>query len=185
MATFMVGMVCGNKQIFNLKMAKENLSLHVNFKDTFISLLRIMIFITLGTQIDFVLLGQYWVQALIIILLFMFIARPVSVFISVMFDKKAEWKLNELLYLMWTRETGVIPAALAGMIISLKINNAPIISAVTFMAIIITLTFQASTAKYVAKLLKLEEAEENIIYGKREVSANSSSLVYLNYNLVQ
>ena len=52
--------------------------------------------------------------------------------------------------------TFIIPAALAGMIISLKINNAPIISAVTFMAIIITLTFQASTAKYVAKLLKLE-----------------------------
>jgi len=156
MATFMVGMVCGNKQMFNLKMADINLSLHVNFKDTFISLLRIMIFITLGTQIDFVLLGQYWVQALLIVFLLMFVARPVSVFISVIFDKKAEWKLNELLYLMWTRETGVIPAALAGMIISLNLNNASIISAVTFMAIIITLTFQASTAKYVAKLLKLE-----------------------------
>ncbi|MCB2295132.1 sodium:proton antiporter [Clostridium algoriphilum] len=156
MATFMVGMVCGNKQILNLKMDKENLNLHVNFKDTFISLLRIMIFITLGTQIDFVLLGQYWIHASFVILLFIFVARPVSVFISVILDKKAEWKLNEVLYLMWTRETGVIPAALSGMIISLKINNAPIISAVTFMAIIITLTFQASTAKYVAKLLKLE-----------------------------
>jgi hypothetical protein len=42
------------------------------------------------------------------------------------------------------------------------------------MAIIITLTFQASTAKYVAKLLKLEEAviEENVITPKEEVSAN-------------
>jgi len=156
MATFIVGIVCGHKHLFGLTMNIDILNTHNNFKDTLISLLRIMIFITLGTQINFVILGQYWTQSLVIVLALVFIARPTSVFISVILDKKAEWKLNEVLYLMWTRETGVIPAALSGMIISLKINNAPIISAVTFMAIIITLTFQASTAKYVAKLLNLE-----------------------------
>ena len=156
MATFIVGMVCGNRKVFKLSINQEHLNIHINFKDTFISLLRIMIFTILGTQMDFVTLGKYWVQALFIILLFVFIARPVSVFVSVILDRKAKWKFNEVLYLMWTRETGVIPAALAGMIVSLKVTNAPIISAVTFMAIIITLTFQASTAKYVAKLLKLE-----------------------------
>lgn len=156
MATFIVGMVCGNRQVFKLPINQEHLNIHINFKDTFISLLRIMIFTILGTQMDFVTLGKYWVQALFIILLFVFIARPISVFVSVILDRKAQWKFNEVLYLMWTRETGVIPAALAGMIISLKVTNAPIISAVTFMAIIITLTFQAGTAKYVAKLLKLE-----------------------------
>ena len=72
------------------------------------------------------------------------------------FDRKAQWNYREILYLMWTRETGVIPAALAGMIVSINVRNAQIISAVTFMAIIITLTFQASTTKCLARILKLE-----------------------------
>lgn len=87
---------------------------------------------------------------------FVFLARPVSVLLTVPFDRKAKWNIREIAYLCWTRETGVIPAALAGMLITMNIPNAELISAVTSMAIIITLTFQASTAKYFAKLLGLE-----------------------------
>ena len=70
--------------------------------------------------------------------------------------EKLSGTTGKYFYLMWTRETGVIPAALAGMIVSMKIRNAQVISAVTFMAIIITLVLQASTSKYFAKILKLE-----------------------------
>jgi NhaP-type Na+/H+ or K+/H+ antiporter len=42
------------------------------------------------------------------------------------------------------------------MLITIKVPNAELISAVTSIAIIVTLTFQASTAKYFAKVLKLE-----------------------------
>ncbi|MEA4826236.1 MAG: sodium:proton antiporter, partial [Clostridium sp.] len=64
---------------------------------------------------------------------------------------------KEIAYLMWIRETGVIPAALAGMLVSMKLPNAEIISSVTFTTIIITLTIQASTSKSLARVLKLEE----------------------------
>jgi NhaP-type Na+/H+ or K+/H+ antiporter len=59
---------------------------------------------------------------------------------------------------MWVRETGVIPAALAGMMVAAKVPGAELISSVTFAAIFITLTFQASTAKLLAHLLKLDVA---------------------------
>jgi len=157
MAVFVVGIVCGNKSMFKLTIHKEGYNLHLSFKEVLITLLRIMIFTLLGTQMSFEILGQYWKGALLVVVLFVFIARPISVFFSIIIDKKAKWSIREMLYLMWTRETGVIPAALAGMLVSMGIQNAQIISAVTFMAIIITLSFQASTAKYVAKLLKLEE----------------------------
>jgi len=85
-----------------------------------------------------------------------FVARPVSVLLTVPFDRKAKWNIREMLYLCWTRETGVIPAALAGMLMTMEIPNAEIISAVTSMAIIITLAFQASTAAWLAKKLDLE-----------------------------
>jgi len=159
MAVFLVGIMCGNKSMFKISIHKEGYEAHLNFKDVLIMILRILIFVLLGTQMNFAIIGHYYKGALLVVLLFVFVARPISVLLSVIFDRKAQWKRNEVLYLMWTRETGVIPAALAGMLVSMKIPNAEIISAVTSMAIIITLTFQASSAKYVARLLKLEVHE--------------------------
>lgn len=157
MAVFVVGMVFGNKEMLKLSMAEEAYNLHLNFKEVLVRILRIMIFVLLGTQMSFAVLSRYWQSALLVVLAFMFIARPVSVLVSVLIDARAAWNFRELLYLMWTRETGVIPAALAGMLVAMQIKNAQVISAVTFMAIIITLSLQASTARYVAKVLKLEE----------------------------
>jgi cell volume regulation protein A len=164
MAVFIVGIICGNKHMFKLNINHEHYDTHVRFKEVLTVILRMMIFILLGTQMQFGILLKYWRGALLTILAFIFIARPVSVLCSVIFDRKAQWNIKEILYLMWTRETGVIPAALAGMLVTMNIPNAQIISSVTFMAIIITLVFQASTAKYVAKLLKLE-VEEPSDYG--------------------
>lgn len=161
MAVFIVGMICGNKEIFNTgSIDEESYELHLKFKEVTISILRIMIFVLLGVQMNFGILSKYWIGALIVVVGFVFIARPVSVFFSVILDKKAGWNIREIAYLMWTRETGVIPAALAGMLISMKIQHSDIISAVTSMAIIITLAFQASTAKYLAKVLKLDVDNE-------------------------
>lgn len=163
MAVFIVGIVCGNKEMFKItEIDEESYDLHLKFKEVMISILRIMIFVLLGVQMNFDILSKYWGGALIVVIGFVFIARPVSVFFSVILDKKAGWNMREMAYLMWTRETGVIPAALAGMLISMKIQHADIISAVTSMAIIITLAFQASTAKYFAKVLKLDIEDEKI-----------------------
>jgi potassium/hydrogen antiporter len=57
--------------------------------------------------------------------------------------------------MFWVRETGVIPAALSGMILVSGIKYANLISAVTFMAILITILLQASTTGIVAKKLGL------------------------------
>ncbi len=157
MAVFIIGMVCGNKETCKLSaIEEESYDLHLKFKEVLISILRIMIFVLLGIQMNFDILSKYFGGALIIVIGFIFLARPVSVFFSVILDRKASWNFREIAYLMWTRETGVIPAALAGMIISMKVQHADIISAVTSMAIIITIGVQASTAKYFAKVLKLD-----------------------------
>ena len=156
MAAFIVGMICGNKGVFNLKSAEESHEAHEKFKDVAISITRMMIFMLLGVQMNFGIISQYWGKALIVILAFVFLARPISVLLTVPFDRKAKWNIREIAYLCWTRETGVIPAALAGMLITMKVPNAELISAVTSVAIIVTLTFQASTAKFFARVLKLE-----------------------------
>lgn len=156
MAAFTVGMVCGNKSLFNIKAVEESRVTHAIFKDVTISIIRMLIFMLLGIQMNFGIIAQYWGEALILIMAFVFVVRPVSVLLTVPFDRKAKWNIREIVYLCWIRETGVIPAALAGLLITMNIPNAELISAVTSMAIIITLTFQASTAKYFARVLRLE-----------------------------
>lgn len=60
----------------------------------------------------------------------------------------------------WVRETGVIPAALSGMIVGMGVANAQIISAIAFMAIMLTIIVQASTTGWVARKLGLEVSKE-------------------------
>lgn len=156
MAVFIVGMFCGNKKMFDFWIPENSFQTHLRFKEVFTIILRMMIFVLLGTQLEFVNLFKNLTPALIVVAVLIFVARPISVILSVIVDRKAQWKWQEIVYMMWVRETGVIPAALSGMIMTMGIKHADIISSVTFATILITLTLQASTSKLLARVLKLE-----------------------------
>ncbi|APH17278.1 sodium/hydrogen exchanger family protein [Clostridium sporogenes] len=168
MAVFIIGMVCGNKKRINCCIPDEYNQTHLRFKEVLTIILRMMIFVLLGSHIDFGVLSKYFTKDLMVVALLIFVSRPVSAFLSVIFDRKAKWNIKEMVYLMWVRETGVIPAALVGMLLTMHIKNSDIIASVTFTTIIITLTFQASTSKSLAKLLKLDLDE-----GKEEIAVDS------------
>ncbi|NFM80029.1 sodium:proton antiporter [Clostridium botulinum] len=168
MAVFIIGMVCGNKKRINCYIPDEYNQTHLRFKEVLTIILRMMIFVLLGSHIDFGVLSKYFTKDLMVVALLIFVSRPVSAFLSVIFDRKAKWNIKEIIYLMWVRETGVIPAALVGMLLTMHIKNSDIIASVTFTTIIITLTFQASTSKSLAKLLKLDLDE-----GKKEIAVDS------------
>lgn len=156
MAVFVVGIICGNKHLFDLRVQEEHYITQTRFKEVLTLLLRMMIFILLGTHVDFAAVAQYWKESILVVAVLIFIARPISVLVSVLVDRQAKWTWKEIIYLMWIRETGVIPAALAGMVVAMKVPHANIISSVTFLTILITLSVQASTAQWLAKKLKLE-----------------------------
>ena len=61
--------------------------------------------------------------------------------------------------MMWVRETGVIPAALCGIVTTMKVPGSEIISSVVFMTISITLILQGSTTKLLARKIGLLEVE--------------------------
>jgi cell volume regulation protein A len=93
----------------------------------------------------------------------MLFARPIAVLACVLPDRRARWERNEILFMFWTRETGVIPAALSGMLIGMKVPYADVIAAITFMAILATLIIQASTTRWLAaKLGLLEEYPDKV-----------------------
>jgi cell volume regulation protein A len=111
--------------------------------------------VLLGAQIDFHLIGQHWLGGVIIVTIFMLAARPATVFLSALPDRRAKWTLNEMLFMCWTRETGVIPAALAGLLLGMKAPGSDIIVSVTFIAILMTILIQAPTTRALGESLGL------------------------------
>ena len=161
MSVFVSGLVAGNKKKFGLWVPDENYVAGLHFRENIATLARMSIFIILGTHLDLNSLLKYGLKSVIIVLVLMFVARPIVVLVCTLFDRKASWSENEKLFMMWVRETGVIPAALSGIIVSTKVPGYEVISSVVFMTIIITLLVQASTTKIVAQKLDVLE-DENI-----------------------
>ncbi len=167
MAVFIVGLIAGNKKIFGLWVPEEDFKSEYHFRESIASLCRMAIFVVLGTHVDLSALSQYWIPSLIIVLILMFIARPIVVLICTSLDTKAKWSTNDKIFMMWVRETGVIPAALSGIVVSMKIPGYEIISSVVFMTILITLIIQASTTKLVAKKLDVLDIEKDQVELKK------------------
>jgi cell volume regulation protein A len=88
----------------------------------------------------------------------MFVARPVAVFLCALPDRRAHWSFSELLFMCWSRETGVIPAALAGLLLGTRAPEAHLVASVTFVTILMTILIQAPTTEWLAhKLGHLEK----------------------------
>ncbi|WP_419741444.1 cation:proton antiporter [Paraclostridium dentum] len=159
MACFIVGIINGNKKNFKIWLTQRSYDTDLNVVETLGTVCRMMIFIILGSQVNLHVLMKYLLPSLLVVGGLIFVARPISVLICTIFDKKAKWSRNEILFMMWVRETGVIPAALCGIITTMKIPGYEIISSIVFMTILITLIIQGSTTKYIAGKLGLLEEE--------------------------
>ena len=157
MAVFVFGIVIGNKDAFGFTMGPAESKKLDDFVMTTAFIMRLFIFILLGSQVDFALMAQYWAGGVIVVCLFMLVARPVTVFLCALPDRRAKWSLNEMLFMCWTRETGVIPAALAGLLLGMKAPGAQVIASITFIAVLMTILIQAPTTKWLGKRLGLLE----------------------------
>jgi cell volume regulation protein A len=157
MAVFVFGIMIGNKETFGFKMTlKEEEKLGEYIMTTSL-IMRMFIFLLLGSQVDFGLMNKYLTGGVLVVAVFMLLARPFMVFCCGFFDRRAKWSIKELLFMCWTRETGVIPAALAGLLIGVNAPGAQIIASVTFIAILMTILIQATTTKWLARKLGLLE----------------------------
>jgi cell volume regulation protein A len=159
MAVFVFGVVLGNKKSFGFAMKPGEKGKMEDFIATTSLIMRMFIFIMLGSQVNLPLVGEHLGGGMLLVLLFIFVVRPVAVFACALPDRRAGWSLKELLFICWTRETGVIPGALAGILIGMRLPNAEVIASITFLAILLTILFQASTTRWLAWKLGLLEEE--------------------------
>jgi potassium/hydrogen antiporter len=155
LCVFVAGLFLGNRESFGMKLGTDEVQRLGDFIDTTALIMRMFIFILLGTQVDFALLARYLWPALGVVAVLVFVARPITVLLCALPDRRARWTRSELLFLCWTRETGVIPAALAGIIAGTGVQGADMITAVTFVAILLTILVQATTKRWLARRLGL------------------------------
>ena len=107
-------------------------------------------------------LGENLLPALAVIGTLMLLARPITVFACTLPDRGGQWTRNERLFLCWTRETGVIPAALVGVLAGLGVPDTDLYAAVVALAVILTLLLQAMPARWLAERLDLLEPDSGV-----------------------
>ncbi|MBL8398939.1 MAG: cation:proton antiporter [Candidatus Accumulibacter sp.] len=155
MAVFVFGIILGNQDAFGFKMDEVEHQRLEEFITTTALIMRMFIFILLGAQVDFALMNKYLVGGAAVVAVMMLVARPLTVFLCAGPDRRSRWSLKELLFMCWTRETGVIPAALAGLLLGMKAPGAEMIASVTFVAVLMTILIQAPTTAWLARRLGL------------------------------
>lgn len=132
------------------------------FNSTVGAFLKPMIFIILGAMVELDQLIAYAPLGILVALIFIFIIRPITVFISLgpfAFAKNEEQRidLNELFFLSFVRETGVIPAALIVTLAASGIPGNSMILAIGMWVILLTLIIQPPLTPLFAKKLKIAE----------------------------
>ena len=162
MAVFVFGIVLGNKDAFGFEMQAGEQQKLEDYVMTTALIMRMFIFILLGAQVDFGLIRQYLPGGVAVVIVFMLLARPLTVFVCTLPDRRAKWSFSEMLFMCWTRETGVIPGALAGMLLGIGAPGAKLIASVTFIAILMTILIQATSTRWLARRLGLLTNEEVI-----------------------
>jgi cell volume regulation protein A len=159
MAVFVFGIVLGNKDSLGFTMEAGEQQKLEEYVGTTAFIMRLFIFLLLGAQVDFALMGKYALRGIAVVVILMLVARPLTVFLCALPDRRARWSFNEMLFMCWTRETGVIPGALAGLLLGMKAPGADMIASVTFIAILMTILIQAPTTKWLGRRLGLLEEQ--------------------------
>ena len=75
---------------------------------------------------------------------FIFVARPVTVLACLLRDERGRWTREELAFLSWSRYTGVIPAAVASLLLARGVEGAEIAVSLGALAVVATLVLQAT-----------------------------------------
>jgi cell volume regulation protein A len=120
-------------------------------------LVTLFVFVVLGANIPFDDLGHHLLPGLAVLAALLFLARPLVVVGCTLPDRGGRRTPQEILFLCWTRETGVVPAALVGVLAGLGVPDVDLYASVVAIAIVLTLVLQALPARRLAARLGLLE----------------------------
>jgi potassium/hydrogen antiporter len=162
LGAFLAGLIVANMEFLGLGMHSEHERemriLVANIADVMV----MFVFITLGANLPWRSIGDHLLPTVGVLLVLLFLARPLAVLACLLPDRRGRWTKQELIFLAWTRETGVVPAALAGIIVAMGIEHSDLVVTTVAVAVVVTLAFQATTKRWLAQRLNLLEDAEYV-----------------------
>ncbi|MEC5423966.1 potassium/proton antiporter [Virgibacillus sp. C22-A2] len=124
----------------------------LRFNEGFAWMMQILMFILLGLLVfPKQLLDVFW-QGIILTIILMFIARPVAVFLTMIFMK---YNFKEQVFISWAGLKGAVPIVLATYPIVAGIENSHLIFNAVFFVVLISALVQGSTLSWLASRLGL------------------------------
>ncbi len=159
LGAFLAGLIVGNMDTLRLGMHSEHERSMRTVVATVAETMVMLVFIVLGANLPWSALVDEIGPALLVLATLIFVARPIAVLACILPDRRGAWTRNETVFVGWTRETGVLPAALAGIMVSLDVPDADLIVICVAVAVILTLSIQATTKGWLARRLGLLEIE--------------------------
>ncbi|MBT8297299.1 MAG: cation:proton antiporter, partial [Maribacter sp.] len=167
LAVVVMGMVMGNMDLPNIKEL-------LYFKESLSVLLISILFILLAANINMsdLELIYNWKTAVLFVIV-VFVIRPLGVFLSA---SGSNLKFNEKLFIGWVGPRGIVAAGIASLFGSKLMSKGEVgaeyITPLVFMIVLGTVLLNATTARYVAKLVGvfLKKSEGILIIGASQIS---------------
>jgi cell volume regulation protein A len=158
LGAFLAGLIVANMDQLGLGMhSTRELEMRL-FTSASADIVVVFVFITLGANLPFDTIADEALPALVTLAVLIFLARPLTVLACLLPDRLGRWQRTELVFLSWTRETGVVPAALVGILVADGFEEGPELATVVALAIVVTLLLQSTTKAWLARRLELDEA---------------------------
>ena len=151
------GFIVGNMDRLRLGMHsahERDMRVLVN---TIVDVVVILVFITLGANLPWGDIRDNFGPAFAVVVALILVARPLTVLLCLLPDRRGRWSREEMVFLSWTRETGVVAAALAGLMVALDVPDAELVVTTVALAIVVTLAVQTTTKPWLGRKLGLDE----------------------------
>lgn len=172
----------------NLKV--EDIKLILTFKEDISIILISVLFLLLSSRIELAELSQLGLSSVILFFVVILVVRPLGIFLS---TYKSNLNIREKLFISWIGPKGIVAAAVAslfsleltmeeGHMSQAEMADSSLILPLVFMFIVGTVVIQGSTAKVVAKWLKVKRKESPgfLFVGANEAARFVAKYLYEN-----
>jgi potassium/hydrogen antiporter len=157
LGAFLAGLIASNMDDLGLVMHSHREDEMRSFAAAIADIVVVFVFITLGANLPFDAIADEAVPAIATLAALILIARPLTILACLLPDRRGRWAREELVFLAWTRETGVVPAALVGVLVAEGVGYQQELVTVVALAVIVTLLLQSTTKAWLARRLGLLE----------------------------
>jgi cell volume regulation protein A len=160
LGAFIAGLIVGNMDRLRLGMHSAHERDMRAFVDTVTEIVVILVFISVGANLPWSDIWDNLGPGLVVVAALLLLARPLTVLLCLGPDRRGRWTREEIVFMAWTRETGVVAAALAGVMVGLGVEDAELIVTTVALAIVVTLAVQTTTKAWLGKRLGLDEGRQ-------------------------